>query len=149
LVISDAEIGVADSIKLAEMDAEAFDLVMDAYRLPKGDENTNETRRLAIRDATIGAAKVPLETAEAAQSLLTVVEELSENCNANALTDLASSAELAYTAAKIAAMNVRINLEYLDGDDAESLSLSIDAILDDTRNTVERILLMVNERLGW
>ncbi|HJM18298.1 MAG TPA: cyclodeaminase/cyclohydrolase family protein [Candidatus Thalassarchaeaceae archaeon] len=149
LVISNSEIGVEHSIKLAEIDAEAFDCVMDAYRLPRGDEKTNEARKLAIRTATIGAAEAPLATAEAAQSLLAQVEALSENCNANALTDLASSAELAFTAANIAAMNVRINLEYLVGDDVQSLTSSIDDILDDSRNMVVRIRLRVNERLGW
>ena len=46
---------------------------------------------------------------EASLELLHTLANQVESCNSNALTDLASAAELALSACKIAQFNVRIN----------------------------------------
>ncbi len=94
LIISKWSPKIQYAIGLAEKDALAFDQVMSAYRLPKGDETEKKYRAESIREATIGAAKAPLETATEALDLLSDIEEFSNSCNSNALTDLASAAEL-------------------------------------------------------
>ena len=111
---------IQNSISLADKDAEAFDAVMIAYRLPKG-EDDSDSRSEAIREATMGAALAPLETINASLDLMNDLLELSRNCNANALTDLAASAELAHSAAKIAELNVMINTQYINGDDVDMI----------------------------
>lgn len=148
-VISESQAGLAESLRLAEIDAEAFESVMSAYRLPRETEEEKEIRKKSIRDATIGAAEAPLATASSARRLLSSLERLCESCNENALTDLASSSELCLSAVKIAAMNVRINLDFIDGDDVDSLSSQIDKVVQQSTTSAEAIALKVNERLGW
>ena len=60
---------IQNSISLADKDAEAFDAVMIAYRLPKA-EDGSDSRSEAIRKATIGAALAPLETINASLDLM-------------------------------------------------------------------------------
>ena len=77
-VIENSEIGLSKAIGLANEDATAFNSVMDAYKLPKSTENEQKIRKEAIRDSTLLAAEVPLETAEEAivllQSIATTVK---------------------------------------------------------------------------
>ncbi len=148
-VISESQAGLAESLRLAEIDAEAFESVMSAYRLPRETEEEKEIRKKSIRDSTIGAAEAPLATAFSARRLLSSLERLCESCNENALTDLASSSELCLSAVKIAAMNVRINLDFIDGDDVDRLSSQIDKVVQQSTTSAEAIALKVNERLGW
>ena len=148
-VISESQAGLAESLRLAEIDADAFESVMSAYRLPRETEEEKEIRKKSIRDATIGAAEAPLATASSARRLLSSLERLCESCNENALTDLASSSELCLSAVKIAAMNVRINLDFIDGDDVDRLSSQIDKVVQQSTTSAEAIALKVNERLGW
>ena len=148
-VISKSQVGVEEAIRLAEIDAEAFDAVMTAYRLPRESEEQKETRKSTIREATIGAAEAPLSTASSASELLSSMEIMCASCNSNALTDLASASELALSAVKMAAMNVRINLDFIKGKDVEGLSSQIDEIVIKSTTSADAIRLNVNERLGW
>jgi len=149
LIISkwDPRMGVA--IGLAKKDALAFDQVMGAYRLPKRDEKEKEFRQSSIRKATIGAAQAPLETATEALDLLHDIESFSHICNSNALTDLASAAELSSSAVIIASMNVRINLDFIKGEDVDELSMRLDTVVGESDSSLERIRSKVFERLGW
>ena len=116
-----SEPALEEAILLAISDSEAFESVMSAYRLPKETEDEKKQRSEEIRNATIGAALAPLNTASSAQKLLSNLEKQSASCNPNALTDLASASEMALSAAKIASLNVRINLEYIEGEDVDLL----------------------------
>jgi formiminotetrahydrofolate cyclodeaminase len=46
-------------------------------------------------------------------------------------------------------MNVRINLDFIDGDDVDRLSSQIDKVVQQSTTSAEAIALKVNERLGW
>jgi len=148
-VVSFSEPGVGFALILAENDAHAFDDVMRAYRLPKGDDSELSVRKAAIRTATLGAAAVPEETASAAVNFLESIVDLAKFGNTNAMTDLAASAELANTATNIAAMNVKINLDSLEGEEAEEMAVRLDALLVSSNDFVELIRSIVSERLGW
>lgn len=148
-VISDSQVGVEEAIRLAEIDAEAFTSVMSAYRLPRETDKQKSVRKNTIREATIGAAEAPLATASSAMNLLISLERLSKSCNSNALTDLASASELSLSSVKMAAMNVRINLDFIEGDDVERLSSQINEVIRKSIASFEAINLKVNERLSW
>ena len=148
-IISKWDPKIAASIGLAEKDAQAFNQVMGAYRLPKKDEKERELRNSSIREATIGAARAPLEIAKEALELLLDIEKFSDLCNSNALTDLASAAELCGSAIVIASMNVRINLDFIEGDDVDDLSKQLDALMGAHTSSLEMIRSKVSERLDW
>lgn len=144
-----SEPALEEAILLAISDSEAFQSVMSAYRLPKETEDEKKQRSEEIRNATIGAALAPLNTASSAQKLLSNLEKQSAACNPNALTDLASASELALSAVKIASLNVRINLEYIEGEDVDLLTSKINTAVERCKKSANIVELMVNKRLDW
>ena len=144
-----SEPALEDAILLAISDSEAFQSVMSAYRLPKETEDEKKQRSEEIRNATIGAALAPLNTASSAQKLLSNLEKQSAACNPNALTDLASASEMALSAAKIASLNVRVNLEYIEGEDVDIITSKINTAVERCIKSANIVELMVNKRLEW
>ena len=144
-----SEPALEEAILLAISDSEAFESVMSAFRLPKETEDDKKQRSEEIRNATIGAALAPLNTASSAQKLLSNLEKQSAACNPNALTDLASASEMALSAAKIASLNVRINLEYIEGEDVDLLTSKINTAVERCKKSANIVELMVNKRLDW
>lgn len=149
VVIALSEEGMSDSMAMAEADAESFDMVMQAYRMPRNNDDEVALRKTAIRMATIGAAKSPLSIARASQALLDSTLELAKFGNSNALTDLAASAELARASYIIASMNVRINLDSIDGDESDVISTELSSIGDAVDGSYAEISAIIKERLGW
>ena len=144
-----SETGLEESILLAISDSEAFESVMSAYRLPKATEIEKNQRSEEIRNATIGAALAPLNTASSAQKLLSNLEKQCASCNPNALTDLASASEMALSATKIASLNVRINLEYIQGEDVALLNSKIEKTVKAATKSANIVAQTVNQRLEW
>ncbi len=101
--------GVSVAIDLAHRDAESFDSVMLAFRMPKSTEDEIYERQRRISEGYIGASKVPMETAKSGLELLKTILPFAVDCNANAITDLVAAAHLAQSAIDIAALNVKIN----------------------------------------
>lgn len=95
--------------KISE-DAEAFSAVMAAYR--QKDLNEDE-RATAIEQATLNAARVPLEVAELSLETAELAAEIARIGNVNAATDAAAGALLAQAAVGAAAMNVKVNANSL------------------------------------
>ena len=121
---------------------------MEAYRLPNDKEGAN-LKSKAITNATIDAAKAPLNIMEASLELLHTLANQVESCNSNALTDLASAAELALSACKIAQFNVRINLDSLSKEDTGSLKNTAERFLSDSIEAKIRVDTECTKRLGW
>lgn len=147
-LISQSENNISRCITLAIKDSRAFDGVMEAYRLPK-DEEGSHVRNNAIRKATINAAEAPLETMKFSVEFMHSLSNLSKACNANALTDLASAAELGLSACKMAEFNVRINIEHLSGDDIDSLKTGSQNLLEECNKVMSEITQVYTNRLGW
>ncbi|MEN6588866.1 MAG: cyclodeaminase/cyclohydrolase family protein [Proteiniphilum sp.] len=93
-----------------DRDAEAYRLVMEAYRLPKETEEEITTRNKKIQEATKIASLVPMEVAERAFGLLGTMRETLEKGNPNAATDGLVGLMNCRTAILSALLNVRINL---------------------------------------
>jgi glutamate formiminotransferase/formiminotetrahydrofolate cyclodeaminase len=93
-----------------EEDAKAYQDLMLTRKLPKDSEEEKELRNEAIQKSTLHAAKVPLEIAINANSVLTLAVEVAGMGNVNAITDAGTAGNLAFAAIKGASLNVRINL---------------------------------------
>jgi formiminotetrahydrofolate cyclodeaminase len=103
------------SLTLAvSQDADAFEAVMAAYRLPKETIREQDARQQAVKQATLRAAQVPLEVIEQLVQVLELAEVVAARGNLNAITDAASGAELAQAAIRSASLNVRVNLSGLE-----------------------------------
>jgi formiminotetrahydrofolate cyclodeaminase len=153
-VLDGSHKGIANAIDLARRDAESFDSVMLAFRMPKTTDEELSQRRSAIAKGYLKASKVPLETAETGVVLLQGIAEFASNCNANAITDLAAAAQLAHSSVSIAALNVKINLDSLDDsfgpdfkDEAFEMSVMIENLVVDAEGHEEEISQIVAGRI--
>jgi len=93
-----------------DRDAEAYNLVFQAFRLPKDTDEQKVLRSEKIQEATKVAAMVPMEVAERAFELLDLISETTRKGNKNAITDGCVAMMTCRTAVLGALLNVRINL---------------------------------------
>ncbi len=93
-----------------KLDAEAYESIVSARRLPRDTDEKKLERAQAILNATIHAAVVPLDVAGKALQVLEMAARMVEIGNLNAITDASAAANLAYAAIKGAALNVQVNL---------------------------------------
>lgn len=95
--------------KAVTLDAQAFDSVMDAFRMPKKSAQEKAARKEAIERATHVAAEVPLQVCRDAVEVLALAAEVAEKGNQNALSDAGSAGAMANACLQAAALNVKIN----------------------------------------
>ncbi len=112
-ILAQAESLRAALTRAVEEDAAAFEAVMAAFKLPKGTDEEKKARAQAIQEATLRAARVPLETARRAVEVMALAERAASLGNVNAVTDAASGAAMARAALTAASYNVRVNLSAL------------------------------------
>ena len=102
------------SARLRELigeDAESFEAVLQAYRLPKDSDEQKAERAAQIQIALQGAVDVPVETAQRGFNILRLLGELADIGNPNALSDVAVGARLAQVAIRGASYNISVNLD--------------------------------------
>ena len=98
---------------LMRRDAQAFDSVLAAFRLPQATPAETAERGRAVEAATWAATRVPLETAEAALEVARWAGRMLRSGNTNAASDGLVAAALARAACEGALANVQINLQNL------------------------------------
>lgn len=98
---------------LAQADAVAYGRVLDAYRIPRDDEE----RRRKIREALSDAADVPLSVAEVGAEVAGNAGQLAEAGNPNLRGDAVTATILARAAVHAAATLVEINVSAGGADD--------------------------------
>ena len=135
------------SNRLAIEDSQAFDEVMNAFKLPKSTEVETGLRKESIRKATLLAAEVPYNTASLAIKLLERMEPLSKSCNANAVSDVGVACLLATAGCKGALFNVEINLNSLPVDLGSDMRNNIEQINERCREMSKAIMHNVKSRL--
>lgn len=101
-------------VDFIDEDAAAYQVVFDAFKLPKNSDEEKAVRKEAIQKATLAAALVPLEVARTAVGIMDSIQEIAVKGNKNAITDCCVAMMCARTAAFGAILNVRINLAGLD-----------------------------------
>ena len=96
-------------LALIDEDTAAFNRIMDALGMPKGNDAEKAARNAAIQDATLYAASVPLKTMEAALKALPLALEMALKGNPASASDAGVAALAARAAIRGAHLNVRIN----------------------------------------
>lgn len=110
-------------------DADAYNVVFDAFKLPKETDEQKAVRREAIQVATLKAAEVPLEVARTAVGIMDDIRTIADKGNQNAITDACVAMMTARTAALGAILNVRINIGSLtDKEKADALAAECDRL---------------------
>lgn len=101
-------------VKLAQRDNEAFNKVMEAFKLPKESEQEKEIRNSKIEEATIDAAEIPAEVMRKCYDLLPLLKTIADKGNKNSLSDAGVAIALIKTAIQGAYLNVLINCASLN-----------------------------------
>jgi glutamate formiminotransferase/formiminotetrahydrofolate cyclodeaminase len=116
-----------------DLDTDAFDRLMDAFRLPKKTEEDRRARDAAITEATKGATDIPLGVLKRCVPALDLVKEVAVKGNQNSLSDAGVGGLMALAAAEGAYYNVLINL--MDLGDEEYVA----AARADAKETLARV----------
>ena len=124
-----------------DRDSDAYNMVFDAFKLPKETDEEKAKRSDAIQEATKHAALVPMEVAKKTFSLLPLIQAVVEKGNQNAITDGCVAMMCARTAVLGALLNVRINLGSLK-DEAFVTNLATEAKkMEEEVQSIERKVL--------
>ena len=118
------------AVGLAAEDAEAFDAVIAAYRMPKETEAEAAARSARIQEALAGAADVPRRTAAAASEVVDLAERIVPGANPNVISDAAAAAAAARSALSSSLVNI-------DANRASITDPALRAELDEATLTIE------------
>ncbi len=133
--------------QLVSEDAQAYEAVRAAYKLPKESELDQHERGVAIQSALQAASATPLETMRACIATMQLAERTASLGNVNAATDGAVGVLLAYAGLQGAALNVRVNLGSIEDQDFVATSEQAAARwLDEGAEIAGRILSIVAAR---
>lgn len=97
-------------VGFVDEDTKAFNIFMEAMKLPKDTEEQKQVRKQKMQEASIYALQIPLKTAESCFELLKNQRTISKYGNRNAVSDVGVGALLALSGLEGAALNVSINL---------------------------------------
>ena len=136
-------------LHLVDEDTEAFNRIMDAFKMPKSSEEEKAARAAAIEDATLYATRIPLSTMETACAVFPLLESMARTGNPASVSDAGVGALAARSAVLGAQLNVRINAASLKNrDEADRLTARAAEIAAEAIAAEARVLETVNEILN-
>lgn len=139
----------SELLERVDLDTQAFNGVMKAFKMPKETEDQKQQRKEAIQKGFSEAVQSPLAIAHGCLEVLKVAESLLGKSNTNAVSDLGVSSQQAYAGLEGAVMNVKINLPSIkDKDFVEKTSRETEALLAEGKMVCDKINRFVNENIG-
>ncbi|MDD4355169.1 MAG: cyclodeaminase/cyclohydrolase family protein [Candidatus Izemoplasmatales bacterium] len=137
-----------DLHRAIDRDTEAFNQVMDAYKLPKSTEEEKAFRHQQIQKATLLAIASPEMIATAAQKGLKTMEIILKVGNRNTLSDMGVAVLLFSSALEGAILNIKINLPGLDDRPlAEAYTLKNESMLKEMEINKKRLLAEIHQAI--
>jgi formiminotetrahydrofolate cyclodeaminase len=135
-------------VDLLEADVEVYTGVSAAYKMPRKSPEEKAARTAAIQEALKGAAKVPLQVAEACVQVLDLCTPAAELGNVNAVSDAGVAALLAEAGLRSAALNVIININAIkDETFSSALRDELDLLLEDKPALKDQVYDLVVAKL--
>lgn len=116
---------------LVDEDTDSFNKIMDAFSLPKSNDDEKAARTAAIQSATLYATLIPLETMKVSSEIFPLVRAMAQIGNQNSVSDAGVGALAARSAILGAYLNVKINVAGLKD------CVSVDKILDEASALAE------------
>jgi len=138
-------------LELVDEDTEAFNKIIEAYRLPKKSEEEKITRNNAVQAATRNAILIPFRVMETAYSGFEIIREMVENGNPSSVTDAGTGALALRSCIKGAFLNVKINgsglndREFVEGilDKGRTIELKADK---EEENILKKVELLISSK---
>lgn len=135
-------------LMLVDEDTNAFNKIMDAFGLPKGNDAEKAARTAAIQEATKYATEVPFRTMQKCYDAFEIVKAMAETGNPNSVTDAGVGALAARSGVLGAYLNVKINASGLtDKVFADDLLKRAETIAKQAEATEAEILTIVNSKI--
>ena len=136
-------------LKLVDKDTEAFNQIMEAFKLPKETPVEISTRKSVIQAATRNAIEIPFRVMQLSYDSLDVIEAMAETGNPNSVTDAGVGALCAATAVSGAYLNVLVNASSFQDKDALMNLLDQSAELElKAKNRCGQIQILVRSKIG-
>ncbi|MDZ4756925.1 MAG: glutamate formimidoyltransferase [Bacteroidota bacterium] len=133
---------------MVDEDTNAFTKIMDAFALPKSNDEEKAARTEAIQNATKYAVEIPLQVMKLAHESLDLMKAMTEKGSPSSITDAAVGALCIRTAVEGAHLNVRINASGLkDKVYAEKHLLEAATIASATEAEVKSIITNVEKEM--
>jgi len=136
-------------ITLAKNDNEAFERVMDAFKLPKDTDEQKKLRSEAIEKSTIEAATVPSEVIKNCREVIPILEIISKKGNQNSLSDAGVAIAVISAASQGAFLNVLINYSSLtDKQKAAELLSNAEMLNSEIEEEAKSLLTEIKAKIG-
>jgi methenyltetrahydrofolate cyclohydrolase len=134
--------------ELVTLDAQAYAKVAAAMKLPRDDEAQKAERNRVLQAALKGAADVPLRVAQAVIEVARLSLPAAEKGNPNAVSDAGVAVLLADAAAQSAALNVKINLTWIEDSAFNHAAWTrIEAILSEAARLRDIVLALTYRKI--
>jgi glutamate formiminotransferase/formiminotetrahydrofolate cyclodeaminase len=134
---------------LVDADTNAFNQLMDAFRMDKNTEDEVALRNHAIQQATATAIEVPLQVMRAATRSFALLESMILEGNVNSVTDAGVGVLCTRTAIRGAGYNVLVNLSGLkDKRASERYRAEAEKLMKEAEEIEVKLLALVQDRLG-
>ena len=137
-----------DLLVLIDQDTDAFDGIMNAFKMSKKTDEEKRERLQCIEQATKAAIETPLSIMNKCKDMFSIIEVLLKYGNKNSFSDAAVALELLNSAIRGAYYNVKINLR--DIKDKEYINNKVDesnSILSETSNIYNKVLNLIDKEL--
>jgi glutamate formiminotransferase / formiminotetrahydrofolate cyclodeaminase len=136
-------------LKCVDEDTLAFHRIIEAFKLPKANDQEKAIRKKTIAEATRRAIEVPLNVMKLAFESMDVLQAMAEKGNPHSVSDAGVGALCARTAVEGAFLNVKINAAGLEEkQDAEEVLSEAGSILSKAKAQEKKILETVHRKMG-
>ncbi len=135
-------------LELVDKDTHAFNQIMNAYALPKDNNNQIALRNKEIQNATKNAINVPFEIMKTSFESIEVIMMMAEEGNPNSISDAGVAMYCARAAIMGAFLNVKINCKDLDDKKyVKKILSSCKKLIDQTDVLEKNVIDIVNKKL--
>jgi glutamate formiminotransferase / formiminotetrahydrofolate cyclodeaminase len=133
---------------LVDEDTNAFNKIIDGFRMPKGSVEEIETRKQAIEEATKYATEIPFQVMETAYNSMEVMQAMLKEGLQSSLSDAAVGVLCARTAVVGAYFNVRINAKDIkDRIFAEDMIKKAASIYEKTLQIEKETIVFIDSKM--
>lgn len=136
-------------LRLVDEDTNAFNKIMDAFGLAKGNDTEKAIRHQAIQEASKYAIEIPFKVMQKCLNSMEVIKAMAEIGNPNSVSDAGVGALCARTAIMGAFLNVKINAADVEDKSFVKDKLKKGAEIENNAIALEaEILQIVNQKIG-
>ena len=137
-----------DLLFLVDEDTNAFNKIIDGFRMPKSTTEEIELRKAAIENATKYATEIPFKVMETAYNSMEVMMAMAKEGIQNSLSDAGVGALCARTAVVGAYFNVRINAKDIkDRSFAEEILSKAEIIYKKTNVLENKMIELIDSKI--